>query len=134
MRIIKFRAWDSETEQFVYSDQVFDLFFFEFIDGNLKAMAIRERRVGPPEDWMYTEEIEEPQIYTGLKDKNSKEIYEGDLISIGDNSNIYEIVFETGDFQVGFKKKGGNNFTDIGKEFCTKFEVIGNIYENQELL
>lgn len=74
-----------------------------------------------------------PVFSTGLKDKSGAEIYEGDIISQDPHTN-YLIVFERGDFQTGLKKKSGENLTDIGRDFSGKFEIIGNIHQNPELI
>jgi len=91
--------------------------------------------------------------YTGLKDKNGKEIYEGDIVSV--KSIIYDTIepFEKStkiEFQIfceviwcnkiagyDLKKIDGDNKPDAWgfyNENVNPFEVIGNIYENPELI
>jgi uncharacterized phage protein (TIGR01671 family) len=74
--------------------------------------------------------------FTGLKDKNGKEIYEGDILAAPHTYNI-EIIYKNGGFLMEF-------FDDIGekceyhlnKELIEQddLEIIGNKYENPELL
>ncbi|MCR1994393.1 YopX family protein [Bacillus subtilis] len=72
--------------------------------------------------------------YTGMKDKNGREIYEGDIV-IDERKNSAEVVFDDGCFCViGYL---GDLRTHPIRDslFCgERFEVIGNIYENPELL
>jgi len=70
--------------------------------------------------------------YTGLKDKNGVEIYEGDILSLGDTASIAQVVWD--DFK--FKLKWVNPIGASDKIYAWKddLEVIGNIYEKPELL
>lgn len=84
--------------------------------------------------------------YTGLKDKNGKEIYEGDVLFGREEGNgettawtdVYLIVFfKDGCFKVREKKIDENsvwcdNLCD--NDFTEEYEIIGNIYENPDLL
>ena len=71
--------------------------------------------------------------YTGLKDKNGKEIYEGDIIKSIANGYRYVVVFRNGIFRM----KSIGSYMDIATVGFTKHEpfvIIGNIFENPELL
>ncbi len=94
--------------------------------------------------------------FTGLKDKNGKEIFEGDILKQGEGEHetLIEVKFGNGTFDSGcynftgfygvYLKIGfGGGFSkrdlcesmdEITKEECERREVIGNIWENKELL
>ena len=78
--------------------------------------------------------------FTGLKDKNGKEIYEGDVMQ---DKNVLmkgvdefgEMVFKDGKFQLKIHMVGKDGYNYFDLINCwDDFEIIGNIYENPELL
>lgn len=120
-REIKFRAWDtSDKEKRPYMLGPYDL-----------TDAI----------WAHTEIRKMPLMqYTGLKDKNGKEIYEADVFQVAGNK-IYTVVFCEGGvsnhewYGGAFVLKLNNEIFFPFDEFAMSHgEVIGNIYENPELL
>ena len=109
-REIKFRAWDKENKK-MWQFGLFDL-DDHYVYGEGECM---------PDD------VEIMQ-YTGLKDKNGKEIYEGDVLS-----GKTLVGFEDGMFVPHYNMGREERLEDIEGWNKTR-EIIGNIYENPELL
>lgn len=76
--------------------------------------------------------------FTGLTDKNGKEIYEGDILRIHPNSDEFhnvEVVFYQGCFCYTRKGAYFTFYSNVpGMNFTKDREIIGNIYKNPELL
>lgn len=102
MREIKFRAWEEEMRRMGY-----DLF------------------VGKEHAYQNCELMQ----FTGLHDKNGKEIYEGDILGYWGTAT-WEVMWV--DKKSSFRF--GNYITNFPMTECVKKEIIGNIYENPELL
>ena len=129
--IPKFRAYDSGSLTRMYQpDEVM------VCDGNI--WIIDEDDVAG--SWIVNNDLNLMQS-TGLKDKNGKEIFEGDILEVTDKQNWLEVVsygqekamFVTEEINREFKVPESPLYDLLDSTFL-KFKVIGNIYENPELL
>jgi len=136
MREIKFRAWDTEEKKMLLSKgQEFILIPTMGGWGADKHYESHRHIEESCFDWASADLIGgryEIMQYTGLRDKNGKEMYEGDILKYS-YDNHGKVVTETLVAEIpGIFYQFGNESTyPFDEKEC---EVIGNIYENPELL
>ena len=119
MRDIKFRSYNPRDKKMHY-----DITGIEIVnDGSISGIFIDGA-------FFLIEEVYLMQ-YTGLKDKNGKEIYEGDIVSLQFDlsSEISKVVWlqDISGYIV-------ENISILNKDLAEKIIVIGNIYDNPDLL
>ena len=120
MREIKFRAWDKENEKMM----------------KVSSLHLENKEISVKENGTFRLfRMQDLMQYTGLNDKNGKEIYENDLISCNKHKNIV-VFFENGCFKVKYSKNDTTNVTCTLDTFLEKYKckISGNVYENKNLL
>ena len=121
MREIEFRAWLKNEKKIV------DVFVLAFDNQGIEYLD----EVGDIKRELF-DNIELIQ-YTGIKDKNDKKIFEGDIVKCKIGNVDFEgyVYFYGGRFEfIDFEDDEETEFLC----YCDDLEVIGNIYENPELL
>lgn len=131
MRELKFRVWNGMQMEYDITVGKFGVFYVNPMNGDGldpdDTASLTSCNTKYPEDVIVMQ-------YTGLKDKNGKEIYEGDILE--GYKCAYPVTFKNGAFMWNDDFLGYTIEADyeahywITDDGCNMLEVVGNIYEN----
>lgn len=125
---LKFRAWDRTINQMNYRVMVGNC---DTDDENWTCPIIW---IEEKKDWLHFDDYDSIMQSTGIKDKNGKEIFEGDIVLVLDSP--YTVFYDNERGSYRLKPHDARWNVDYMSNFSHggNFEVIGNIYENKEQL
>lgn len=147
MREIKFRAWDKDLKRWCFSTEVTLEGSGQYIHHHYPKTGHQPKDINQYLQVAGCEHIEAICQFTGLKDKNDVEIYEGDIVHTTDgwgNESTSKVMWgdidgDYPEFYPAFDLEPRindelNSFAYAYESGDVTVEIIGNIYENQDLL
>ena len=128
-REIKFRVWSEDQKTYDYKFPYNSIGDF-YVSSRGKVFSDFGNTVAPE----VRQEAFIVEQYTGLKDRNGKEIYEGDIVTMEydlddlEPSDYYVITFSDGCFRISDIHE-----TEVGS-YLSSWQIMGNIHENLDLI
>ena len=124
----RFRAWDKHNQNMFANDELI------IWNGNVYANDSKKLSCNNLKGWSIDDEY--LMQSTGLKDKNGKEIFEGDIVDYKGRKAVVKWHGSYASFIYRFVDELNERVSEWHPLFLAyyHFEIIGNIYENKELL
>jgi uncharacterized phage protein (TIGR01671 family) len=123
-RELKFRAWDADDEEIYYP----------LVFASAEGVPLKPLRNCKDGNRAYKDHV--LMQFTGLKDKNDKEIYEGDIMKgWWSNDATVVVLYKNGSTCYEYTDKGNSKETFLlEKSYCEESEIVGNIFKHPQLL
>jgi uncharacterized phage protein (TIGR01671 family) len=128
METVKFRVWNGREMVYDIMAGKFGIFYVNPEKGD--GLNTKDTACLSENTTKYHEGTPLMQ-YSGIDDKNGKEIYEGDIFKLGAEKEVFEVRFEHGCFMAFCN---GKQYGLIGELQICFIDIIGNIYQNAGLL
>ena len=120
-REIKFRAWNKVAQFMMGRDE---FIWYEY--DQMKDFWFDDYRIFNDNEFVLMQ-------YTGVQDKNKKDLYEWDLVKSNVNWKLYEIRRLNNHFYCGFVPRA-IDWSNENLSFEHEFVIVGNVYENADLI
>ena len=141
MREIKFRAWDKDEQVMGEVTRLDEMVYVEYLSSKPVTSCLHCAGLKCSHPHKYISNTIELMQYTGLKDRYGKEIYEGDIVTSLYPKDTYKTAGVVKDLDYSWVVQypddqyvGGHDDIDLAAIAFMCPVIIGNIYENPELL
>lgn len=143
MREIKFRAIPALTKgQLEFNEiPVKDGFVYgNYSDGYILGPIVEADGEYCVHEWWCPVKTETIEQYTGLHDKNGREVYEGDIVKYGsDWGNVGTVVYDVKfgyciEYKIEYRNRIVRTRQEYFADIQSEIEVVGNVHENADLL